>query len=224
MGSFLLLQLGFLLRLIVAGVCGFLIGYERENRLKEAGIRTHLIVALGSALIMIISKYGFADVLGANGVGLDPSRIAAQIVSGIGFLGAGTIFVRKQAISGLTTAAGVWATAGVGMAIGANLYFVGISATVLILIVQIILHKDYKWIHIPMTEQISIQLADTSESIAFVQKEFGENGIEIVNLKAGKPQDGVIDLEASVKLPEGFDALRLMNLLKDNPYVRSVQN
>lgn len=220
----LLVQLGFLLRMAVAGVCGALIGYERENRLKEAGIRTHLIVALGSALIMIISKYGFADVTGIDGVGLDPARIAAQIVSGIGFLGAGTIFVKKQAISGLTTAAGIWATAGVGMAIGANLYFVGISATVLILIVQIILHKNYKWIHIPMTEQLSFQLSDGDEAIAFLQQKFAESGIEVVSLKASGSQNGVLTVQAGVKLPEGFDELKLMDFLKDNPYVKSIES
>lgn len=220
----LLSQLGFLLRLIVAGACGALIGYERENRLKEAGIRTHLIVALGSALIMIVSKYGFADVLGGNGIGLDPSRIASQIVSGIGFLGAGTIFVKKQSVSGLTTAAGLWATAGVGMAVGANLYFIGISATVLILIVQIILHKNYKWIPVSMAERISIQLTDSSEAISFLQEKFSENGVGIASLKAGRPKNGIIGLEVSVKLPEGFDTLKLMNLLKDSPYVKSIES
>ncbi|WP_186786893.1 MgtC/SapB family protein, partial [Oenococcus oeni] len=128
--TYLITQIGLLLRLIVAGVCGFAIGYERKSRLKEAGVRTHMIVALGAALIMIVSKYGFVDVVQLKGYVLDPSRIAAQIVSGIGFLGAGMIFVRKQAINGLTTAAGVWTTAGVGMAIGAKLYFIGVSATV----------------------------------------------------------------------------------------------
>lgn len=223
MNPFLLTQMSFLLRLIVAAACGAVIGYERENRLKEAGIRTHIIVALGSALIMIISKYGFADVVRESGVELDPSRIASQIVSGIGFLGAGTIFVKKQAVSGLTTAAGIWATAGVGMAIGANLYFIGISTTVLILIVQIILHKNYKWIHIPLTEQINIRLSDKSEAISFLHEKFTESGIEVVNLKAGKPQNGFIDLAASVKLPEGFDSLKLMELLRDNPYVASIE-
>lgn len=220
----LLVQLDFLLRMAVAGVCGALIGYERENRMKEAGVRTHLIVALGSALIMIISKYGFADVTGVNGVGLDPARIAAQIVSGIGFLGAGTIFVKRQAVSGLTTAAGIWATAGVGMAIGANLYFVGVSATGLILIVQIILHKDFKWIHIPMAEQISFQLSDSGEAIPFLQQKFAENGIEVVSLKAFGMRDGGLTVQASVRLPEGFNEMRLMDFMKDNPYVKSVEN
>ena len=126
-------ELEFFFRILIAGICGGLIGYERNNRLKEAGIRTHLIVALAAALIMVVSKYGFSDVTTLKGVALDPSRIAAQIVTGVGFLGAGMIFVRNQTISGLTTAAGVWATAGIGLAAGAHMYMVAAAATVLTL-------------------------------------------------------------------------------------------
>ena len=105
----------FTLRLLLAGVLGAVIGLDREYRAKEAGFRTHFLVSLGSALFMIVSQYGFAGVLGEAGVGLDPSRVAAQIVSGIGFLGAGTIIFQKQFVRGLTTAAGMWATAGIGV-------------------------------------------------------------------------------------------------------------
>lgn len=124
----------FVLRLIIAGVLGTAIGLEREYRAKEAGFRTHFLVALGSALIMIVSQHGFGDVVGENGVGLDPSRVAAQVVSGIGFIGAGTIILQKQFVRGLTTAAGLWATAGIGLAIGGGMYSVGVAATVLALI------------------------------------------------------------------------------------------
>ena len=121
-----LTQLDWLIRLILAGVCGYAIGYERNSRSKNAGTRTHLIVALSAALMIIVSKYGFMDIISTHGVNLDPSRIAAQIVSGIGFLGAGMIFVHNQSVNGLTTAAGIWATSGIGMAIGSGLYFIGI--------------------------------------------------------------------------------------------------
>ena len=100
-------------RLLLAGVLGGVIGWDREYRAKEAGLRTHFLVALGSALIMIVSQYGFADVLAKPGYGLDPSRVAAQVVSGIGFIGAGTILIQKQFVRGLTTAAGLWATSGI---------------------------------------------------------------------------------------------------------------
>ena len=106
----------FFFRLLVAGVLGALVGIDREYRAKEAGFRTHFLVALGSALFMIVSKYGFEDILGKEGVGLDPSRIASQVVTGIGFLGAGTIIIQKLFVRGLTTAAGIWTTAAVGLA------------------------------------------------------------------------------------------------------------
>lgn len=215
-------QLEFLLRLVVAGICGCLIGYERKNRLKEAGMRTHIIVALGAALIMIISKYGFLDILNSGG-SYDSTRIASQIVSGIGFLGAGMIFVRRQAVSGLTTAAGVWTTAGIGMAIGARLYFIGIATTVLILIVQVLLHREYRWFHIPMAEQISITFSESADSISFIQEKFSASHIEIINLKVEKLGNGYLEVELYVKLPQNYDISKLMNLLKDNPHVKSIE-
>jgi putative Mg2+ transporter-C (MgtC) family protein len=124
----------FAMRLLLAGSLGAIIGLDREYRAKEAGFRTHFLVCLGSALFMIISQYGFADIVKANGANYDGARVAAQIVSGIGFLGAGTIIFHKQFIRGLTTAAGMWATAGIGMAIGGGMYFLGVAATILVLI------------------------------------------------------------------------------------------
>ena len=108
----------FIIRLCVAGLCGTVIGLDREYRVKDAGFRTHFLVALGSALIMIVSQYGFADILMHTGVGLDPSRIAAQVVSGIGFIGAGTIIIHRQLVRGLTTRSKClrWSLAGWGAA------------------------------------------------------------------------------------------------------------
>ena len=134
----------FVLRLVVAGILGVLIGLEREYRAKEAGYRTHFLVAVGSALLMIVSQHGFDDMLGKEGVGLDPSRIAAQIVTGIGFIGAGTIILNRQRVRGLTTAAGIWATAGIGMCAGAGMYALAISATVLTLIGLELLSRLFK--------------------------------------------------------------------------------
>ena len=122
------------LRLLVAGMLGAIIGLDREYRAKEAGFRTHFLVSLGSALFMVVSQYGFKEIVEANGANYDGARVAAQIVSGIGFLGAGTIIFHKQFIRGLTTAAGMWATAGIGMAVGGGMYFIGVAATILVLI------------------------------------------------------------------------------------------
>ena len=128
----------FMLRLAVAGLLGAAIGFEREYRAKEAGTRTHFLVAVGSCLIMIVSQWGFQDILKMPlqnvEVRFDVSRVAAQIVSGIGFIGAGTIMMQKQVVHGLTTAAGLWAVAGIGMAIGGGLYVLGVAATIFALI------------------------------------------------------------------------------------------
>lgn len=120
-------------RLLLAALLGSLIGLERERVHWAAGLRTHMLVSVGAALIMIVSAYGFADVLGRPYVVLDPSRIAAQVVSGIGFLGAGTILLRREVIHGLTTAASLWSVAAIGLAVGGGLYIAAVSATVLIL-------------------------------------------------------------------------------------------
>ena len=140
------MELIYILRIVIAGICGTVVGLERKNRSKEAGIRTHFVVACGAAIIMVISKYAFFDVIGeefASEVRLDPSRVASTIASGIGFLGAGMIFVHKGSITGLTTAAGIWATSGIGMAIGAGMYVLGIGATIVILCAQLLLHLDF---------------------------------------------------------------------------------
>jgi putative Mg2+ transporter-C (MgtC) family protein len=117
-------------RLVLALALSTTIGLERDVRQKSAGVRTYSLVGLGAALFMVISKYGFSDVLSQRNVILDPSRVAAQIVSGIGFIGAGLIFVRRDSVRGLTTAAGVWLTAAVGAACGASLYVLAVAATV----------------------------------------------------------------------------------------------
>ena len=142
----LMQNLDFVIRIIVACLCGFVLGVERSRRFKEAGVRTHMIVCAGAALIMIVSKYGFADLTSAskemyNGTrGADPARLAAQVVSGVGFLGAGMIFKNGGSVTGLTTAAGIWAAAGIGLAIGSGMYVVGILVTVAIASIQMLMH------------------------------------------------------------------------------------
>ena len=129
-------ELEFLLRLFCAAVLGGIIGLEREYRSKEAGFRTHFLVALGSALFMIVSAYGFSDAMDNELQRWDVSRVAAQVVSGIGFIGAGTIIFRKSEniVSGLTTAAGLWVTAAIGLACGGGMYILAIGSTLMVLI------------------------------------------------------------------------------------------
>ncbi|MGL4346400.1 MAG: MgtC/SapB family protein [Cellulosilyticaceae bacterium] len=119
-----------LLRILLGGILGGIIGLERKKRFKYAGFKTHFLVGLGSALIMVVSQYGFSG----SKVPVDPSRIAAQVVSGIGFLGAGTIIINKGGVKGLTTAAGLWVTSAIGLTIGCGLYDLAVGAVLFVLI------------------------------------------------------------------------------------------
>lgn len=169
----------FVIRLVVAGAMGALVGLDREYRAKEAGYRTHFLVSLGSALIMIVSQYGFTEVLGKEGIGLDPSRIAAQVVSGIGFIGAGTIILNKQIVRGLTTAAGIWATAGIGLAIGAGMYGLGVSATILTLIGLEVLSLVFKNVGI---RSIAVEFSTHSrDTLNAISKKFSTKNYLIVS-------------------------------------------
>lgn len=121
------------LRLVVAAVLGGLVGLERERLEWAAGMRTHALVSLGSALFMVVSIFGFSDILAEQHVILDPSRVAAQVASGIGFIGAGTIILRREVVKGLTTAASIWAVAAVGLAVGGGMFLAAGAATLLAL-------------------------------------------------------------------------------------------
>ncbi|MGP7794659.1 MgtC/SapB family protein [Sphingomonas sp. CLY1604] len=123
------------LRLLAAAAVGSAIGFERERLLWAAGIRTHMLVCVGACLVMIVSAYGFEHATQAPHVVLDPSRVAAQVVSGVGFLGAGAILLRGNTVRGMTTAASIWVVAALGLAAGGGLYFAAGVATVVILVI-----------------------------------------------------------------------------------------
>ena len=126
----------FILRILVAAILGGIIGLEREFRAKDAGFRTHFLVGLGSALFMIMSQYGYDDILSRLGssASVDPSRVASQVVTGIGFIGAGTIIFQKHVVRGLTTAAGLWVTAAIGLTCGSGMFMLAATATILVLL------------------------------------------------------------------------------------------
>jgi len=138
------------LRLVTATVLAGLVGLDREHRRSAAGLRTHALVGMSACLLMIVSAFGFADILGTAGVGLDPSRIAAQIVTGIGFLGAGTIIAHGESVRGLTTAASIWAVAALGIAVGGGMYRAAVCGTALALILLLVMRPierrlDARW-------------------------------------------------------------------------------
>lgn len=124
-----------ILRLLIAAILGSIIGIDRERLAWAAGLRTHMLVCVGACLFMIVSAFAFSDILGARNVILDPSRVAAQVVSGIGFLGAGSILLRGEVVRGLTTAASLWSVAAIGLAVGGGLYVEAVAATIVILII-----------------------------------------------------------------------------------------
>jgi len=214
-------ELEYILRVIVAGMCGFVLGYERKERLKNAGVRTHMIVAMGAALILIVSKYGFNDILGVAGVSLNPAQIAGQIVSGIGFLGAGLIFARNGVVNGLTTAAGVWAVAGVGMAIGSGMYVIGIATTVIILIVQSFLRASEKWMHLPSEVSLIFKLKNENNAVEQILNSLEKIGVETVGLESTKHPD-FIDMTVTVKMKKEHGLKDVLIKLEKEPVVESI--
>ena len=213
-------ELMYVFRIIIAGICGIIIGYERKSRSKEAGIRTHFIVASAAALIMIVSKYGFFDLIlkavieGAD-IRLDPSRIASCIVSGVGFLGAGMIFVQKNTVRGLTTAAGIWATAGIGMAIGAGLYLTGIIFTGIIFLAQIILHKDSRLLMVRHMKILKIFAVNRLGYIEELTKKLAVCDIVIDDYDVSRNcETNSYDYIITVEVPKVFDEEEILSMIE----------
>ena len=219
----MILELEFFGRLLLAGVCGAVIGYERKRNMKEAGVRTHFIVAMAAALVMLVSKYGFLDVAGViPGHDVDVSRVAASVVSGVGFLGAGIIFVRKYTINGLTTAAGIWATSAVGMAIGSGMYVVGIMGSFVILMAQIFLHRRWSFLHIPSSEQIRVVLENSEEAVTRLRESFETHDIEILNIKMEVGEGDIVTMDLIVKLPAEFQPATFLDMFGDCKGIKSI--
>ncbi len=208
----------FIGRLLLAGVLGAVIGLDREYRAKEAGFRTHFLVSLGSALFMIVSQYGFAGVLGKEGVGLDPSRVAAQIVSGIGFLGAGTIIFQKQFVRGLTTAAGMWATAGIGMAVGGGMYILGAAATVLTLAGMELLTVLFKNVGL---RSLSLTFTTTDRrNLAKVMDEICRHKYPILSYTTQEEKHGeltIYNVSMFIKMRRRKEVPRLFSFIQELP-------
>lgn len=211
----MLKELKYLIGVLVAVVLGFAIGYERKLRFKEAGIRTHTIVCAGAALIMVVSKYGFGDSAEA-----DASRVAAQIVSGIGFLGAGIIVYRKHEIHVLTTAAGVWATAGVGMAAGAELYVVAVGATVILIATQCLFHAKCRIFQ--TKKYFQVKICFTSEGMSGDQVKQLFQAERFHRLVIERSGDEIV-YRATLNTDKEFSSSRLNEIIKENKYIRSIE-
>lgn len=197
-------HINMIFRMLVSCLCGMIIGFERENRAKEAGVRTHCIVACASAMMMIISKYGFEDLIQAYtsaDVRLDPSRMAQGIVTGVGFLGAGTIYVQRSNIRGLTTAAGLWATCGIGMAIGGGMYTIGFSATLIILVAQILLHRSGKFMASHKSKYIKIYGIETPDFQQQTTALLNQMQVKVNEVAVARHSDGLYDYTFYCEMP-----------------------
>ncbi len=202
-----------LLNILLSALLGFAIGYERKRRNKEAGIRTHTIVCFGAALLTVVSIWGF-------GPEADGARVAAQIVSGVGFLGAGIIVYRKHEVRGLTTAAGVWATAGVGMACGAGLYFLALGATIVLIGMQCLLHADIPPFRLKKTYQINIVFLQAESHNLDIKRLFGVDRFNSLNILR---EGDTIRYAATLRTDRELSSADLDTIMKEHPYILSLE-
>ena len=215
-------NLEFFIRIVLAAILGALVGLERSKRQKEAGVRTHCIIACTSALFMILSKYAFVDLVGVDGLrGADPARIAAQVVSGISFLVAGVIFKNGNSIRGLTTAAGMWGTAAVGMAIGAGMYWVGLIEAAVLVGIQIVLHRFPVGADALTTQEIVVEMTDSDELLARFDALVKSHRGQITESSLTR-QNGILCMEVTAKLDPPITHEEALAFMKANDGVRRV--
>ena len=212
-----------LLRLGLALLLGALVGLERERGERAAGLRTHALVALGSCLVMLVSAFGFADILGTHDVVLDPSRIAAQVVSGIGFIGAGTILFRKEIVRGLTTAAAIWVVAAIGLACGAGLLIEAGLTTALTLAVLTFMRPLREYLHrAPETHQFRIKVVAADEALlSNVYNTCIEAGVTIENMEF-KSANGKKEMRLDYITNDALALTKRLVALRTDPEVESV--
>lgn len=222
MKEFVFTQADYLIRVLAAALCGLMIGYEREARLKLAGIRTHTIIAMAAALMVVVSKYGFFDVISIDGVSVDASRVAASVVSGIGFLGAGIILNHKNSISGLTTSAGTWATLGIGMAIGAGMWVLGIGSTVMLLVVQFLFHRNLRIFNSSNAGKILLHMRKGDDTQERIISALTKLNIQVISTHMNIYDNYSIEVSLNVVFPKGFNAENTMTLMANYPEIASI--
>ncbi len=215
----------FCIRIIVASFCGALLGLERSKRLKEAGIRTHIVVACTAAVLMIVSKYSFTDLINesnefVNGVrGVDPARIAAQVVSGVSFLGAGVIFKNGSSIKGITTAAGIWATSAIGLAIGSGMYIIGLVTTILIVVIQFLTHKYTVGVDSYKVFEFTIKVSDNLDLSSILNKKFEDWHAQIIDSKVERGENQT-EYFFILRMPKDIDVGENYSLLNSYPGIK----
>jgi putative Mg2+ transporter-C (MgtC) family protein len=209
------------LRLVVSCILGGVIGFERESLDRPAGLRTHILVCVGSALMTLVSMYGFASF---DTVNKDPARIAAQVVSGIGFLGAGTILREGLTVTGLTTAASLWVVAGIGLAIGSGLFFAGIAGTALVFVTLVLFGQMERrhWTN-KCRDRLKIVVRDQPGQVGQVGIFLGKHDISIKNITMHHiPEQKIINMEFILIIPPNADLVKIFTELSEIDGVLSI--
>ena len=212
-------------RILAAAVCGAAIGLERGIRQKEAGVRTHSIVAIGGALLMIISKYAFGDlaagdIFALGTTGADPTRVASQAITAIAFLGAGVIFRHGNMVKGLTTAAGVWATAAIGLCLGAGLYTLGVGTALLVLLINICLHRWLVRLESMATSAITLTMNDVPGVLDQLRLQLSDRKMSVTRMEIKKKGDGVLRATIVVRVPKSSALNDLLLFFGENPDIK----
>ena len=210
---FSLSQLFLLINILLAAFLGFLIGLERKLRSKEAGIRTHTIVCIGASLMMIVSLYAFGE-------GADTARVAAQIVTGIGFLGAGIIVYNKHEVKGLTTAAGIWSSAGVGMACGASMYILAVGATAIMLGAQLLFRLKVPPFRSKKSFSVNIKFKQENGANIHIKEIFG---VDRFNHLIIERRDNCIMYSATLNTEKELSSTQLNNIICNNDFIYSIE-
>ena len=209
------------LRIILAAIAGAVIGLERERRYKNAGLRTHVIVAISATILMIVSKYGFVDIASIPDVRLtsDGGRIAAGVIQSIGFLGAGVIFVRKESIIGLTTAAGLWATVGIGMCFGSGMYILGISATLILVLVNILLRIHHQRLAFQTIITVTSHISRHGMTLSQFDEELEKAGAKLRDFSFSRNENDEIFVKANVVLSDKKTVMEHVDILASLPFI-----
>ncbi len=211
------------LRLALAAILGGIIGIERERKDWAAGLRTHMLVSMGAALIMMVSSFGFQDVLGNEKAELDPSRVAAQIVSGIGFIGAGAIlFLKPATVLGLTTASGLWTVAGIGMATGGGMYFAATTATVFALLILWAL-QPLQRIFTRKLQKKSLRIVAKGKTDAkeIINRLLEDDEVDFSNFSVSRDSKNLI-VELILEKPGNKKLLKITEQLQNEPYIKKI--
>jgi len=226
----LMQNLDFLFRLLVAAACGAAIGVERSKRFKEAGVRTHLVVCFAAALIMLISKYGFADLTNPDGSsfpgirGADSARVAAQVVSGISFLCSAVIIKNGGSVKGLTTAAGLWLTAGIGLAIGAGLFVVGVGSTLLMAAMQILLHRFAVGGDAYTGNRMQFTVKNGYDFNTALEEQLKAWDAQLADSKITRRKDGTTEYDLTIRRKKALTYAEIKEFMMEREDILSVSN